>query len=131
MSAAPRYRHWPKQVDLLLEAIEDLPFLEPAEGCLRERLRVDLRRLGDDLAAPAMRAMMATVIDRAQREASFRELNQRVVFTRAVANTQAALDHAVELGELDGAPDSEVLVSQRLGAVFVRRLIADQHRHQA
>jgi AcrR family transcriptional regulator len=119
------YRHWPKPVDLLFEAMQqvELPFLEPAEGTLRDRLRADLRRLGDDLAAPGMPSMIATIIDRAQREDDYRSRNERLV-TRAVSNMRAALDQAVEAGEVDGASDPEVLVSQLLGAVMFRCLIA-------
>jgi Tetracyclin repressor-like, C-terminal domain len=120
-------RHWPKPVDLLFEAVRqvDLPFLEPAEGSLRERLRVDLRRMGDDLATPGMASMIATIIDRAQREGDYRARNERVV-TRAVTNMRAALDYALEGGELAAAPDPEVLVAQLLGAILFRSLIAQQ-----
>jgi AcrR family transcriptional regulator len=121
------YRHWPRPVDLLWEATQqvDMPFLEAADGPLSERLRTDLRRLRDDLAAPIMTSMVATVIEGAQREGPYRDRNRQVV-DAAVANMQAAIDGAVEVGELVGTPDADVLVAQLLGAILFRRLIADQ-----
>jgi AcrR family transcriptional regulator len=121
------YRHWPRPVDLVFEAMQqvDLPFLEPADGTLRERLRSDLRRLRDDLAAPIARSVIATIVEGAQRAGPYRDRSQRLAKT-AVVNTQTAIDRAVETGELVGTPDADALVAQLLGAILFRRLIADR-----
>jgi len=125
------YRHWPKPEDLLLEAMQqlDLPFLEPTPDAhlvpLRERLRADLRHLRDNLAAPIMPSMIATIIDRGQREDIYRGQHQRLI-ARAIAHMETALGWAVERGELDLRPDADALVSQLLGPLVFRRLIADR-----
>lgn len=121
------YRHWPKPVDLLFEAIEqvDFPFLEPDEAPLRVRLVNSLRRLRDDLSSPLMPSVIATLIDRAQRDSVYRQHNRRVVST-AVANMRAATEQAIERGELAGDPDPDILVSQLLGAMLFRQLIAGE-----
>ena len=121
------YRHWPNPFDLLFEAMQEveLPFLEPAEAPLRERLRADLRRIRDDLAGPTLPRMIANIIDRAQHEQQYRSHTERIV-NAAVANMRTAVDRALMLGELHRTPDADLLVSQLLGPVVFRRLVADR-----
>jgi AcrR family transcriptional regulator len=121
------YRHWAQPADLLIEAITsaDLPFLDRPGGTLRERLRADLRRLRDDMAAPIMATLLATIIERSQRDPATRAHRDRVA-AKLAENAQVAIDAAMATGELYSRPDPDDLVAQTLGPLFFRRIIADQ-----
>jgi AcrR family transcriptional regulator len=121
------YRHWAQPADLLVEAVTsaDLPFLEQAGGTLRERLRTDLRRLRDDMAAPIMATLLATIIERSQHDPATRAHRDRVT-AKLVDNARAAIDTAIATGELRGRPDPDDLIAQTLGPLFFRRIVADR-----
>ena len=93
----------------------DLPFLEPAAGPLRERLRVDLRRLGDDLARPR-HALDDRHPHRPRPAAKRHTANATNESSTAVANTQASARPGRRARRTRTRPDPEVLVSQLLGA---------------
>ncbi|WP_235489865.1 helix-turn-helix domain-containing protein, partial [Frankia sp. AvcI1] len=58
------YRHWPRQIDLVTEAmtITEQPLLRAGEGPLREWLSRELIRSAADLAQPVARQFLTTVI---------------------------------------------------------------------
>ncbi len=121
------YRHWAQPTDLLLEAIisADLPFLERPGGSLRERLRADLRRLRDDMAAPVTATLLATIIERSQHDPATRAHRDRTV-AKLAENARAAIDTAMATGELRERLDPDDLVAQTLGPLFFRRIVADR-----
>jgi AcrR family transcriptional regulator len=121
------YRHWAEPADLLVEAVisADFPFLEQPGGTLQERLRADLRRLRDDMAAPIMATLLATIIERSRHDPATRAHRDRVV-AKLIDNARAAIDTAMAAGELYGRPDPDDLVAQTLGPLFFRRIVADR-----
>jgi AcrR family transcriptional regulator len=121
------YRHWAEPADLLVEAVTsaDLPFLDRPGGTLRERLRADLRRLRDDLGAPIMATLLATIIERSRHDPATRAHRDRVA-TGLVENARVAIDAAMATGELHSRPDPDDLVAQTLGPLFFRRVVADR-----
>jgi AcrR family transcriptional regulator len=121
------YRHWAEPADLLIEAVTsaDFPFLEQAGGTLRERLRADLRRLRDDMAAPIMATLLATIIERSRHDPATRAHRDRVTAT-LTENTQRAIDTAMATGEIHSWLDPDDLVAQTLGPVFFRRIVTDR-----
>jgi AcrR family transcriptional regulator len=121
------YRHWAQPADLVIEAITsaDLPFLDRPGGTLRERLRADLRRLRDDMAAPITATLLATIIERSQRDPATRAHRDRVT-AQLAENARLAIDAAMAAGELDSRPDPDDLVAQTFGPLFFRRIVADQ-----
>src|ERR1700733_11301707 len=62
------YRHWPRPVDLVTEALTviDQPVFRSREGPLREWLSSELTRFSADLAQPVARQFLATVIGTAE-----------------------------------------------------------------
>jgi AcrR family transcriptional regulator len=121
------YRHWAHPADLLIEAVQsaDVPFLEQPGGTLQQRLRTDLRRLRDDLGAPIMATLLATIIDGSRRDPATRAHRDWVLASLA-DNARLAIDAAMATGELYSRPDPDDLVAQTLGPLFFRRIIADQ-----
>jgi AcrR family transcriptional regulator len=121
------YRHWAEPADLLIEAVTtaDFPFLDQPGGSLRDRLRADLRRVRDDMAAPIMATLLATIIERSRHDSATRAHRDRVT-GKLADNARVAIDTAVATGELRRRPDADDLIAQTLGPLFFRRIVADQ-----
>jgi len=116
------YRHWPQPLDLFTDVMGrvEFPWLEQSDGTLRERMGRDLRRLRDDLDVPITTTVIASVIDRAQRDDAIKAMRDRLTSGLA-ANMRAAIDDAVSAGELRAPPDAVDLVAQTIGPLLYRR----------
>jgi AcrR family transcriptional regulator len=118
------YRHWPEPVDLLLAALErtELRFMEPGPGSFVERVEVGLRRAAEQLNAPGIVGMAATILERAQWDPQTRALRARLVAAMQ-GNLRVAIAEAVAAGELTAAPPADVLFDQLLGPLWGRQLL--------
>jgi AcrR family transcriptional regulator len=115
------YRHWPKTVDLVTEALAraDQPLLHLGDGPLRQWLLGELIRAAEQIAQPVSSqfiASMVATVDQSPAARLLREnLNRR---TRLVVDQM--LDRATANGELSSRPDTDELVATVLGAVMFR-----------
>jgi AcrR family transcriptional regulator len=115
------YRHWPKTVDLVTEALAraDQPLLHLGDGPLRQWLLGELIRAAEQIAQPVSSqfiASMVATVDQSPAARLLREnLNRR---TRLVVDQM--LDQATANGELSSRPDTDELVATVLGAVMFR-----------
>jgi AcrR family transcriptional regulator len=115
------YRHWPKTVDLVTEALAraDQPLLHLGDGPLRQWLLGELIRAAEQIAQPVSSqfiASMVATVDQSPAARHLREnLNRR---TRLVVDQM--LDQATANGELGSRPDTDELVATVLGAVMFR-----------
>jgi AcrR family transcriptional regulator len=115
------YRHWPKTVDLVTEALAraDQPLLHLGDGPLRQWLLGELIRAAEQIAQPVSSqfiASMVATVDQSPAARLLREnLNRR---TRLVVDQM--LDQATANGELGSRPDTDELVATVLGAVMFR-----------
>lgn len=120
------YRHWPQPVDLLADVIGQfpVPFLEEPGRNLRERLWTTMRRLGDDFRIPIMRAVISSLLEKAQHDEGARELRDikiGVVHRRM----REAVEEGLASGALTGDPDPEALVARLMGPLIFRILMQD------
>jgi AcrR family transcriptional regulator len=121
------YRHWPKTVDLVTEALSraDQPLLHLGEGPLRQWLIGELIRAAEQIAQPVSSqfiASMVATIDQSPAARMLREnLNRR---TRIVVDHM--LDRATASGELSSRPDTDELVATVLGAIMFRITIQQE-----
>jgi AcrR family transcriptional regulator len=115
------YRHWPKTVDLVTEALAraDQPLLHLGDGPLRQWLLGELIHAAEQIAQPVSSqfiASMVATVDQSPAAQLLREnLNRR---TRLVVDQM--LDQATANGELSSRPDTDELVATVLGAVMFR-----------
>jgi AcrR family transcriptional regulator len=121
------YRHWPKTVDLVTEALAraDQPLLHLGDGPLRQWLLGELIRAAEQIAQPVSSqfiASMVATVDQSPAARLLREnLNRR---TRLVVDQM--LDQATASGELSSRPDTDELVATVLGAVMFRITIQQE-----
>jgi AcrR family transcriptional regulator len=121
------YRHWPKTVDLVTEALAqaDQPLLHLGAGPLRQWLHGELVRAAEQIAQPVSSqfiAMMVGTVDQGPAARALREnLNRR---TRLVVDQM--LDQATANGELRSRPDTDELVATVLGAIMFRITIQQE-----
>jgi AcrR family transcriptional regulator len=121
------YRHWPKTVDLVTEALSraDQPLLHLGDGPLRQWLIGELIRAAEQIAQPVSSqfiASMVATIDQSPAARTLREnLNRR---TRIVVDHM--LDQATASGELSSRPDTDELVATVLGAIMFRITIQQE-----
>jgi AcrR family transcriptional regulator len=122
------YRHWPKTVDLVTEALSraDQPLLHLGDGPLRQWLIGELIRAAEQIAQPVSSqfiASMVATIDQSPAARMLREnLNRR---TRIVVDHM--LDQATASGELSSRPDTDELVATVLGAIMFRITIQQEN----
>ena len=75
VSRATVYRHWPRPVDLVVEAlgVAEHPLLHPCDGQpLREWLRRELVRAAADFARPVVQQFIAAIVSDTGRSSSSR-----------------------------------------------------------
>lgn len=120
------YRHWPRQVDLVTEALTviDQPVFRSREGLLREWLGGELTRFSADLAQPAATQFLATVIGSADQVQSVAELRDDLL-RRISAVLRSGLAQAQATGETVKRIDPDELLARLLGPVIFR--VSIQH----
>jgi AcrR family transcriptional regulator len=122
------YRHWPRPVDLVTEALSvvEQPVFRSREGPLRAWLGGELARFAADLTQPAATQFLATVIgtaDQIQAVADLRDdLLRRI---SAVLHSGLAAGEAGASGESAHRFDLDELLARLLGPVIFR--VSIQH----
>jgi AcrR family transcriptional regulator len=117
------YRHWPRPVDLVREALSviEQPVFRSREGPQRPWLGGELARFAADLAQPAATQFVATVIgtaDQVQAVADLRDdLLRRI---SAVLRSGLATGEPEATGETARRIDPDELLAQLLGPVIFR-----------
>jgi AcrR family transcriptional regulator len=115
------YRHWPKTVDLVTEALAraDQPLLHLGDGPLRQWLHSELIRAAEQIAQPVSAQFIASMVGTADQSPAARVLRENLNHrTRIVVDHM--LDQATANGELSSRPDTDELVATVLGAVMFR-----------
>ena len=117
------YRHWPRPVDLVTEALSvvEQPVFRSREGSLRAWLGGELARFAADLAEPAATQFLATVIgsaDQVQAVADLRDdLLRRI---SAVLRSGLAAGESGAAAETARRVDPDDLLARLLGPVIFR-----------
>jgi AcrR family transcriptional regulator len=116
------YRHWPRPVDLVTEALSvvDQPVFRSREGSsLRAWLGGELARFAADLAQPAATQFLATVIGTADQIQSVADLRDDLL-RRISAVLGSGLAQAETTGDPDRRLDPDELLARLLGPVIFR-----------
>ncbi|MFI1708805.1 TetR/AcrR family transcriptional regulator [Streptomyces griseoruber] len=118
------YRHWPDQQALLLDALagDVRPLLAFDDSPVRDQLVSQAEQMAHRLNQPSAVSILATVIQRAERDEDARRIREEM-FGRADEDLTRALAAAVERGELrPGAQEhARELVARIIGPLFFRR----------
>ncbi|WP_155056616.1 TetR/AcrR family transcriptional regulator [Streptomyces blattellae] len=118
------YRHWPDQQTLLLDTLDHgvRPMAPLGEGPVRDQLVTQLQQQADWLNRPGSASVIATVIERAERDENAQRIRE-AVFGQADQRITDALTAAVQRGELrPGVQEhAKELVSRIIGPLFFRR----------
>jgi AcrR family transcriptional regulator len=114
------YRHWPRPVDLVTEALSviDQPVFRSREGSVRAWLGGELARFAADLADPAATQFLATVIgtaDQVQAVAGLRDDLLRRISTVLLSGLAVG-----EAEETARRFDPDELLARLLGPVIFR-----------
>jgi len=115
------YRHWPRPVDLVMEALTVIgqPVFRSREGPLRAWLAEELARFAADLAQPAATQFLATVIGAADQVQAVADLRDELL-RRISAVLRSGLAQAEAQGETVRRLDPGELLAQLLGPVIFR-----------
>jgi AcrR family transcriptional regulator len=115
------YRHWPRQVDLVTEALTviEQPVFRSREGPLRAWLGGELTRFAADLSEPAAIQFLATVIGTADQVRAVAGLRDDLL-RRISAVLRSGLAQAEATGELGKRLDPDELLARLLGPVIFR-----------
>jgi AcrR family transcriptional regulator len=120
------YRHWPDLRALLLDTLTTAaqPMVALGHGPVRDELVTHLLQQAHWLNQPASASVIATVIERAERDPAVRNLRDEM-FSRAGEHLTDALAAAVARGELrPGAQEDTLdLASRILGPLLFLRLL--------
>jgi AcrR family transcriptional regulator len=119
------YRHWPNRRDLIADAIaaHKLEWQIESSGDLRTDLRTYLQRVVTRLTAGPVPPFFATLIERAEHDEEFADLQCRMAELRS-RPVVAVLEAAIERGDLPADLDVSAAVAAIDGPVFYRRLIS-------
>jgi TetR/AcrR family transcriptional regulator, regulator of autoinduction and epiphytic fitness len=122
------YRHWNGKLPLIADALETLnvqPVAEEVTGSARERVEVLLRHLAEALVRSPFGGCMPALVHAAEQDATVREFLHQYSARRrqALVNAIAA---GVETGEFPVRLDPEIASLALSGAIFYRRLMADE-----
>jgi AcrR family transcriptional regulator len=115
------YRHWPKTVDLVTEALAraDQPLLHLGNGPLRQWLLGELIHAAEQIAQPVSSQFIASMVATVDQSAAARLLRENLNRRTSLVVDQM-LDRATANGELSSRPDTDELVATVLGAVMFR-----------
>ena len=115
------YRHWPKTVDLVTEALAraDQPLLHLGDGPLRQWLLGELIRAAEQIAQPVSSQFIASMVATIDQSPAARTLRENLNLRTSLVVDQM-LDRATANGELSSRPDTDELVATVLGAVMFR-----------
>lgn len=120
------YRHWPDRQSLLLDALAGAarPLLTLDDGPVRDQMVAHLEQQADWLNQPVSVSVIATVIERAERDAGVRRLREEM-FGRADEDLAVVLAAAVARGELRPGVEEHArdLVSRILGPLLFQRFM--------
>jgi AcrR family transcriptional regulator len=122
------YRHWPKTVDLVAEALAraDQPLLHLGDGPLRQWLHGELIRAAEQISQPVSSQFIAMMVGNADQSPATRVLRENLnLRTRIVVDHM--LDQAIANGELSSRPDTDELVATVLGAIMFRITIQQKY----
>ncbi|PAZ10266.1 TetR family transcriptional regulator [Streptomyces sp. SA15] len=126
MGRATVYRHWPDLRALLLDTLTTAahPMLTLGHGPVRDELVTHLQQQADWLNQPVSASVIATVMERAERDPDVRSLRDEM-FTRADEHLTDALAAAVARGELRAGIEEHTrdLASRILGPLLFLRLM--------
>ncbi|MFI5798656.1 TetR/AcrR family transcriptional regulator [Streptomyces sp. NPDC051677] len=118
------YRHWPDQQTLLVDALSDgvRPLFAFDDSPVRDQLTTQLQRQTDWFNQPASAAVMATVVERAERDENARRIREDM-FGRVGRHFTDALSAAVRRGELRTGVEAHArqLMAHIVGPLFFRR----------
>jgi len=120
------YRHWPDPQSLLLDALAAgaRPLLTVENGPVRDELVRVLQQHADWLNQPVSASVIATVVERAERDEGVRRLREEM-FGRADEELGGVLAAAVARGELRPGVEEhpQTLVSRILGPLLFQRFM--------
>ncbi|WP_181807206.1 TetR/AcrR family transcriptional regulator [Streptomyces shenzhenensis] len=118
------YRHWPDQRALLVDALAHSvrPLLTLGDGPVRDQLVTQLQQHTDWLNRPASASLIATVVERAERDENARHIREDML-GRADRQFTEALIAAARRGELRPGVQAHArqLISRIIGPLFFRR----------
>jgi AcrR family transcriptional regulator len=118
------YRHWPDQQTLLIDALANdvRPLLTFDDSPVRDQLVAQLERQTDWLNQSVSASVIATVIERAERDENARRIREDM-FGLEDQHFTEALMAAVQRGELRTGVQAHVrqLISRIIGPLFFRR----------
>jgi len=117
------YRHWSNRNALIIDAclrMTDGHEDPPDTGSLEGDLRAILTDLADLLATARWSSIMPSIIDAAEREPEIAEVHSRLQVWHA-APMRAALERAVERGQIAPGVDISAMASALRGPLYFRR----------
>jgi AcrR family transcriptional regulator len=115
------YRHWPRPIDLVVEALRvvDQPLLRLGDEPLRVWLQRELMRVAVEFARPVTKQFIATIVGDAGKNAAVAALLDQL--SRRTANgVRRAFDRAEEAGEVFRRKDEDELIAELVGPLIVR-----------
>jgi AcrR family transcriptional regulator len=117
------YRHWTNRNSIIIDAclrMTDEDEAPPDTGSLGGDLRAILTELADLLATARWSSIMPSIIDAAERELEIAEVHSRLQ-VRHAAPMRAALERAVERGQISPEADISAMASALRGPLCFRR----------
>jgi AcrR family transcriptional regulator len=121
------YRHWPDKRAVLLAAVEAIvpPVTAPDHGALRADLTAFVRDVIRIVGTPPTSALLPALIDAAERDPELARLLAEFTAKRRQP-LHAAVERAVERGEVRAGCDLGLIDGLLLGPLFYRRLLSRQ-----
>lgn len=118
------YRHWPRSVDLLAEAMATvpLPFFDAPTVPTREWLHTELTALARQLESAEVRSVSTTLASTSLWDESM-NARRELFATTLTARLAAALDEAQARGELTLAIDPASAAASVIGPLYYRSTI--------
>ena len=115
------YRHWAAPEDLLRDVLfsAELPFFATPALPLRPWLHAELRQLADELALPAVASLAIALMEQTRSACSPGARPHRHV-TAITERLAATFALAVDVGELDTAPDAALAAAHLIGPLVYR-----------